>query len=69
MRLVAIVVASFVAGLVLLAREYLAPYGTPVGQLVLVVVFGYWGLGFWWMHRMGRASTVERFLAPSGGTP
>lgn len=67
MRLVALVVASFVAGLALLAREYLAPYGTPVGQLVLVVVLGYWGLGFWWMHRMGQPATVERFLAPPDG--
>lgn len=69
MRLVAIVVACFVSGLALFAREYLAPYGTPLGQLVLLVVLGYWGLGFWWMQRMGRPSSVERFLAPKGGAP
>lgn len=67
MRLVAAIVTVFVAGLVLFSRRYLAPYGTPVGQLVLVVIAGYWGLGFWWMQRMGRVPQVPRFLAGRPG--
>jgi Flp pilus assembly protein TadB len=63
MRLVAGIVTVFVAGLVLFAPRYLAPYRTPVGQLVLLVIAGYWGLGFWWMARMGRVPHVPRFLA------
>jgi Flp pilus assembly protein TadB len=63
MRLVAGIVTAFVTGMVLLARRYLAPYGTPVGQVVLVVIAGYWALGFWWMDRMGRVPQVPRFLA------
>lgn len=67
MRLVAVIVASFVAGLALFARDYLAPYGTPVGQLVLVLIGLYWGLGFWWMARLGHVPETERSLR-SGGT-
>lgn len=65
MRLVAAVIAAFVAALALFAREYLAPYGTPLGQLVLLVVCGYWALGFWWMRQMGGVERVDRFLIPS----
>ncbi len=68
MRLVAMIVGGFVLALALLARGYLAPYRSPLGQLVLVVVTGYWALGFWWMHRMGRAAPVERFLTRVGPT-
>ena len=63
LRIVAAVVTAFVLGLVLFARRYLAPYGTPLGQLVLLVIAGYWALGFWWMHRMGVVPQVPRFLA------
>ena len=63
MRYSAMVIAAFVAGLVLFSGEYLAPYRSLLGQLVLVVVGVYWAAGFWWMHRMGRTASVERFLA------
>jgi Flp pilus assembly protein TadB len=63
LRIVAAVVTAFVLGLVLFARRYLAPYGTPLGQLVLLVIACYWALGFWWMHRMGTVPQVPRFLA------
>lgn len=65
MRYSAMVIAAFVAGLAVFSGEYLAPYRSLVGQLVLVVVGVYWALGFWWMHRMGRVAPVERFLAAS----
>ena len=63
MRYSAMVIAAFVAGLVVFSGEYLAPYRSLFGQLVLVVVGVYWAAGFWWMHRMGRVASVERFLA------
>ncbi len=66
MRLVAIIVGVFIAGMLVFARTYLAPYGTPLGQVVLVIVAVYWAMGFWWMARMGRLAQVERFLATSG---
>jgi tight adherence protein B len=66
MRLVAVIVACFIGGLMLFAQDYLAPYDTATGQLVLVAVAGYWALGFWWMARLGRVSQVQRFIARAG---
>jgi hypothetical protein len=67
-RLVALIVAVFVGGLVVFSRRYLAPYGTPVGQLVLAGVALYWAAGFWWMSRLGRLPHGHRLLrAPSPG--
>ncbi len=63
MRWVACIIGGFILLLVLFARDYLAPYRTPLGQIVLVFVAVYWGLGFWWMARMGRIPPIERFLA------
>lgn len=63
MRYTAAVIAAFVVGLVVFAGDYLAPYESAVGQVVLLFVAAYWVAGFWWMQRMGRLSPVERFLA------
>ena len=63
MRWVTVIIGGFIALLILFARDYLSPYETAVGQLVLVFVAIYWGLGFWWMARMGRIAPIERFLA------
>jgi hypothetical protein len=64
-RLVAVIVAVFVVGLIAFARDYLAPYGTAIGQLVLAGVALYWAAGFWWMARLGRLPTAQRFLRPT----
>ena len=69
MRLVAVIVGVFIAGMLMFARTYLAPYGTALGQVVLAMVGLYWGLGFWWMTKMGRLGQVERFLATTGRRP
>ena len=68
MRYTAIIIGGFVALLIVFSRRYLEPYDSALGQVVLVFVGFYWSAGFWWMHRMGRASAVERFLATSPGT-
>jgi len=47
---------------VLLNRRYLAPYDTPTGQLVLVVVGGFFGFGFAWLSRISRVTEPERVL-------
>jgi hypothetical protein len=64
-RLVAVIVAAFVVGLIAFARDYLAPYGSAIGQLVLAGVALYWAAGFWWMARLGRLPTAQRFLRPA----
>ena len=64
MRYTAIIIGGFVTLLVIFSRKYLEPYDSALGQVVLVFVGFYWASGFWWMHRMGRVTPVERFLAP-----
>lgn len=70
LRLVAVIVSLFVLGLALFARDYLTPYDTVGGQLVLLLIGAYWALGFIWMARLGRLPDVGRFLAqPQAATP
>ena len=64
MRYTAIIIGGFVTLLVIFSRKYLDPYDSALGQIVLVFVGFYWAAGFWWMHRMGRVTPVERFLTP-----
>lgn len=66
LKYTAIIIAGFVALLMVFSRDYLAPYGSALGQVVLAAVGFYWAAGFWWMHRMGRVAPVERFLATRG---
>jgi Flp pilus assembly protein TadB len=50
-------------GLAVLDRGYLAPYGSTLGQLMLLIVGGLFGASFLWLNSMSRPSTPERFLA------
>ncbi|AOR32732.1 type II secretion system protein [Streptomyces fodineus] len=64
-RSVQIVVAvsvAFVLGLAVFNRDFVAPYGTPVGQLVLSLVCALFALGFWWLRKLSVIETPERFL-------
>ncbi|MFD8815582.1 type II secretion system F family protein [Streptomyces sp. NPDC059627] len=64
-RSVQIVVAvsvAFVLGLAVFNRDFVAPYGTAVGQLVLALVCGLFALGFWWLRKLSTIETPERFL-------
>ncbi|WP_152990760.1 type II secretion system F family protein [Sphaerimonospora mesophila] len=46
----------------LLNQEYVAPFGTGFGQLVLAAVAGLYAVTFWWIHRLGSAPEADRFL-------
>ncbi|MEU6769002.1 type II secretion system F family protein [Streptomyces sp. NPDC046853] len=64
-RSVQIVVAvsiSFVLGLSIFNRDFVSPYGTAVGQLVLACVCGLFALGFWWLRKLSTVETPDRFL-------
>jgi Flp pilus assembly protein TadB len=54
-----------VLGMTLLNRAYVAPYNTPVGQLVLVLIFGFFGAGFYWLRRLAHFDVPARFLTGS----
>jgi Flp pilus assembly protein TadB len=67
-RIVAGVTVGFVAVLATVNRSYLAPYGTPVGQLVLAAVVGMFAAGFGLLHRLSTVEPTARLLAPPPGT-
>ncbi len=43
-------------------RDYLAPYSTFVGQLVLCLVLTGSGAALWWIQRLNRSQPPNRFL-------
>jgi Flp pilus assembly protein TadB len=54
--------AFFVLGLVLFNPTYVAPYNNPIGQVVLLVVVGFFGAGLLWLKRLSAYDVPERFL-------
>ena len=60
---------AFAAGLILLNRSYLAPFGTPLGQGVLAIIGLLFGGAFWWLARMGRPVPPETVPRPLTGSP
>ena len=61
-RVIAVVVVVFVAGLLAFDRDYLAPYDSAMGQLVLLVIAAAFAGSFAAMERMGRVSVPDRFI-------
>ncbi|PGH48885.1 type II secretion system F family protein [Streptomyces sp. Ru87] len=53
---------AFVLGLAVFNRDFVAPYGTPLGQLVLGCVCGLFAMGFWWLRKLSSIETPDRFL-------
>lgn len=71
-QIVVIFSLAVVFGLTVLNPKYVAPYSTPTGQLMLVVVSALFGAGFWWMKRLSGVDVPERFLVATPdrtGTP
>lgn len=65
-RAVIIIVVVTVAGMCLLARSYLAPYSSPLGQVVLLVVGALFAASFAWMTRISRPAPGRRLLTRFG---
>jgi len=61
-RIITGCVVVFALVLSLARREYLEPYGTPAGQLALLVVAGLFVLGLWLLQRMARVDPPERLF-------
>ncbi|NEE02778.1 type II secretion system F family protein [Phytoactinopolyspora halotolerans] len=53
---------AFMVGLSVLNRDYVEPYGDPVGQVVLAIVVAMFALGFMWMRRLSDIEVPGRFL-------
>ena len=61
-QLIAIIVAFFVGLLVLTNRDYMEPFGTAVGQLVLAAVVALVGVSIWAMVVLSRPVHARRLL-------
>jgi tight adherence protein B len=62
-RVVVGTLGLFAGGLLLFNRPYLAPYGTAVGQLVLLGVGALFAAGWWLLQKMAAIEAPARFLA------
>ncbi|MPZ67606.1 MAG: type II secretion system protein [Pseudonocardiaceae bacterium] len=58
--------AGFMTFLLVFSRDFLRPYDTPVGQVVLLVVVAMIGIGFTWLRRLARTSPEPRLLVSRG---
>jgi Flp pilus assembly protein TadB len=52
----------FIVGLAVFNPAYVAPYGTPAGQFMLLVIIGVFGAGVMWLRRLAAFETPARFL-------
>jgi len=56
------VTVAFVVGLRVFNPGYVAPYGTPAGQAVLIVIMAIFAAGVMWLRALATDDTPERFL-------
>lgn len=61
-RAITATILGMIICLTIFAHSYLAPYGTPVGQLVLLAVAGVFALSFVWLAHIARGPEPVRFL-------
>jgi Flp pilus assembly protein TadB len=64
-QIVVFVSATFIIGLRVLNPEYVEPYGTFVGQIVLTVIIALFAAGFLWLRRLATFQMPSRFLGAS----
>jgi Flp pilus assembly protein TadB len=72
-QIVVTVSAGFIIGLRVLNPDYVEPYATFEGQVVLTVVIALFAVGFLWLRRLATFDMPARFLgagqSPDEGTP
>ncbi|MEK7411464.1 MAG: hypothetical protein AAB327_08815 [Actinomycetota bacterium] len=62
LRIITSVIALFVGGLFLFNREYLEPYSSVSGQIILGVILVGFAIALFMMHNMSQIETPERFI-------
>lgn len=68
-RTITVVALLTVVGLLLVGHDYLHPYSSAAGQLVLALVLICYGTGVAVLHHMGHPRSVGRILAPAQQRP
>lgn len=63
------IVTLVMLGLLFLSGGYVAPYGTPLGQIVLVSLLAAFAGVLLWMKRMTVAKPLPRFLGAAARSP
>lgn len=65
-RWVTLITIAVLAYLLIFTGEYVAPYGTALGQLLLTLLLGIYVLLLWWMRQMAKGEKLPRFLGLHG---
>lgn len=65
-RMITIISGLLLAGL-LVSGDYIAPYSSPLGQLLLTAYLAGYVAILWWMSRMTKEKPIPRFIGTSGG--
>ncbi|WP_166850891.1 type II secretion system F family protein [Isoptericola sp. BMS4] len=65
-RWVTIITIAVLAYLLIFTGEYVAPYGTALGQLLLTLLLSIYVSLLWWMRQMAKGERLPRFLGLSG---
>jgi Flp pilus assembly protein TadB len=67
-RIMVGITLAMAAGLAVFNPTFVAPYGTPAGQLVLLLITGLFGLAFSWLGSISRFAEPSRLLtSPAAG--
>ncbi|MEU6858536.1 type II secretion system F family protein [Glycomyces sp. NPDC046736] len=61
-RVITGITVAMAVGLVAFGGDFLAPYDTPTGQVVMAVAFGCTGLGLVWLHQLAAEEQAQSFL-------
>ncbi|MFF7982856.1 type II secretion system F family protein [Streptomyces sp. NPDC007901] len=62
MRVVVITTLAFAGALILFNPQFLTPYDSVTGQLILLVIGGLFTAAFIWLRRMARIEEPDRFF-------
>lgn len=68
-RVLLAITVVVVAAMLGFARDFLAPFGTPVGQLMLAVIVAVFGCGIGLLGRITRLPEAPRFLPAATSPP
>ena len=67
-RVIAACTLATAAGLVAFNPSYVSVYSSGLGQAVLALIAGIWGVALWWIARMSEFDVPERFLTRTGAS-
>lgn len=67
-RVLIAITAVVLTATLIFARDYLSPFATPIGQVMLAGIVGVFAAGMWLLGRITRLPDAPRFL-PAGTAP